>query len=62
MKRRFAEETILFLSVIKWVALASGSGALIGLVVAGFLQLLAWCTAIGQALPTRFYCFQWLFF
>lgn len=62
MKRRFAEETILFLSVIKWVALASGSGALIGLVVAGFLQLLAWCTAIGQSSPYTFLLLPVAFF
>ncbi|MBW6485797.1 MAG: chloride channel protein [Syntrophobacterales bacterium] len=54
MKKRIAEESILFISVIKWVVLATGVGALIGLVVTFFLKLLAWGTAAGQSHPYTF--------
>jgi len=42
MKRRFAEETILLISVIKWVFLASIIGAIVGLSSTLFLRLLNW--------------------
>jgi H+/Cl- antiporter ClcA len=54
MKKRLAEESILFISIIKWVVLATGVGALIGLVVTFFLKLLAWGTAAGQSHPYTF--------
>ncbi len=54
MQRRLAEETILFISVIKWVILATGVGALIGAVTTLFLKLLAWGTAAGQSHPYTF--------
>ncbi len=54
MKKRIAEESILFISVIKWVVLATGVGVLIGLVVTFFLKLLAWGTVVGQSQPYTF--------
>ncbi len=54
MQRRLAEETILFISVIKWVILATGVGTLIGAVTTFFLKLLAWGTLAGQSHPYTF--------
>lgn len=54
MRKRLAEESILFISVIKWVVLATGVGTLIGAVVTFFLKLLAWGTAVGQSRPHTF--------
>ena len=54
MKRHLAEETILFISVAKWVVLATGVGTLIGAVTAFFLRLLVWGTALGQKHPYTF--------
>jgi H+/Cl- antiporter ClcA len=54
MQRRLAEETILFISIMKWVVLATGVGAVIGVAVTGFLKLLAWGMAVGQSHPYTF--------
>ena len=54
MRRRLAEESILFISILKWVVLATGVGALIGVVVTCFLKLLAWGLAAGQSHPHAF--------
>ena len=54
MKRRVAEETILFISVFKWVVLATAVGSLIGAVTTLFLKLLVWGTAVGQQHPYTF--------
>ncbi len=54
MQKRLAEESILFISIIKWVALATAAGALIGCVATVFLKLLAWGTAAGKAHPYTF--------
>jgi len=48
MQKRLTEETILFISISKWVVLASAVGALIGAVTTIFLKLLSWGTAAGQ--------------
>jgi H+/Cl- antiporter ClcA len=42
MKRRLAEETVLFISIIKWVTLAAIIGILSGFSTTYFLKLLAW--------------------
>jgi H+/Cl- antiporter ClcA len=44
MRTRVAEETILFVSIIKWVVLATIVGGIVGLATSGFLALLAWST------------------
>ena len=49
MRNRLTEETILFISISKWVVLASTVGALIGAVTAIFLKLLLWGTTAGQS-------------
>ena len=54
MQRRLAEESILFISIIKWVVLATGLGALIGVVVTWFLKALAWGIAGAQNHPYAF--------
>ncbi len=44
MKRRLAEETVIFISVVKWVILAIIVGAIVGLSTTGFLMALSWGT------------------
>ncbi len=41
MRRRLAEETILFVSVLKWVALATLTGAIVGVFTSFFIHTLA---------------------
>jgi len=54
MPRRLTEETILFISIVKWVVLATGVGALIGVAVTYFLKLLTWSIAAGESHPYTF--------
>ena len=49
MRMRLAEETILFVSIVKWVLLASGVGVIVGASTAGFLEALAWATDLGHS-------------
>ncbi len=44
MKRRLAEETVIFISVLKWVILAAIVGAIVGLSTTAFLMALSWGT------------------
>jgi H+/Cl- antiporter ClcA len=44
LQSRFAEQTIIFFSIVKWVLLASVTGGLVGVASAGFLNLLHWGT------------------
>ncbi|MDD5356388.1 MAG: chloride channel protein, partial [Candidatus Omnitrophica bacterium] len=48
MKRRFAEETILLISIIKWVFLATIIGIVVGLSTTLFLKLLNWSRLFGS--------------
>jgi H+/Cl- antiporter ClcA len=48
------EETILFISIIKWVVLATVVGTLIGVAVTGFLKLLGWGIGVGERHPYTF--------
>jgi H+/Cl- antiporter ClcA len=48
MKKTIKESTVLFLSIIKWIFLATVAGAIVGGATALFLKLLAWATKIGQ--------------
>jgi len=48
MMKRLTESTVLFISIIKWVFLATIAGAIVGGATALFLELLAWATGIGQ--------------
>ncbi|MFN3533016.1 MAG: chloride channel protein [Candidatus Brocadia sp.] len=42
MKRKLAEETVIFISVLKWVILAAIVGAIVGLSTTVFLKALSW--------------------
>lgn len=48
MKRRIKEETVLFISVIKWLFLATVIGIIVGVSTALFLKILNWSTGIGD--------------
>ena len=52
--QRITEETALFFSVFKWVALATAVGLIVGLSTAVFLKLLQWTTALGVYHPYYF--------
>jgi len=45
--RRLKEETVLFISVVKWVFLAAITGIIVGLSTTVFLKLLVWSTKIS---------------
>lgn len=49
MRQKLAEESILFISIIKWVVLATAVGTIVGLATTGFLKLLAWTTSLSGA-------------
>ncbi|MDQ7772753.1 MAG: chloride channel protein [Elusimicrobiales bacterium] len=51
MKSRITESTLLFISVVKWVALASGAGAVVGAATAVFLKLLHAATGAAGGFP-----------
>lgn len=48
MKRRFAEESILLISVIKWVFLATVVGIIVGFSTTLFLKLLNWSSRLAD--------------
>ncbi len=54
MRRHFTEPTVLFLSIIKWVFLATIAGAIVGGATALFLKLLGWATDLGKESPYTF--------
>jgi H+/Cl- antiporter ClcA len=55
MKKTLTESTVLFLSIIKWVALATAVGAIVGGATALFLKLLGWATKISQDYSYSFF-------
>jgi H+/Cl- antiporter ClcA len=55
MRRTVTESTVLFLSIIKWVFLATIAGLIVGAAVAYFLKLLSWCTGVGAQFPHMFW-------
>lgn len=50
MRKRLTEPTVLFLSIVKWVVLATVAGAIVGSATAVFLKLLAWATDTSHQL------------
>jgi len=48
MKKLFAEETVLFISLIKWFFLAAIIGVMVGISTTIFLKSLEWGIGIGQ--------------
>ncbi len=51
MDRRLTESTVLFLSIVKWVFLATVGGAVVGAATAVFLRLLGAATAWDRSIP-----------
>lgn len=52
MKRKLREETVIFISVFKWVALASITGAIVGVSTTVFVKSLNWGASLNL---TRYY-------
>ena len=55
MRKTFTESTVLFLSIIKWVFLATIAGGIVGGAVSFFLKLLNWGTDVGLQIPGYFW-------
>ena len=55
MRRRLTEPTVLFLSIIKWVFLATVAGVMVGGATALFLKLLSWATGLSHQSPHSFW-------
>lgn len=55
MKKRLAEETIIFISVLKWVVLAAIVGAIVGLSTTAFLKALSWGTEFSGRYSQYFF-------
>jgi H+/Cl- antiporter ClcA len=55
LRKQLTESTVLFISIIKWVFLATIAGAIVGGATALFLKILAWATGIGQQFPHTFW-------
>lgn len=49
MQKAFAEETVLFVSIIKWAVLSALTGIVVGLSCTLFLEILGWSTAWSQS-------------
>lgn len=54
MRTRFTESTILFISIIKWIVLATIAGVVVGLATTLFLKALGWATGLNSQLPFLF--------
>jgi len=54
MKKHFIEESILFISILKWVVIATGIGIMVGLSTTLFLKLLDWSLAWSTHYPYYF--------
>jgi len=55
MRKSVTESTILFISIIKWVVLASVAGAIVGGAVSLFLKILNWSSAFTAQYPSFFW-------
>lgn len=54
MRRKVLEQSILFISVIKWIFLASCTGVLVGIATAVFLKLLGGSISLTAGIPYYF--------
>lgn len=54
MKKRIAEQTVLFISVLKWFLLATAIGVIVGFAATVFLKLLNWSIALSWRFPYSF--------
>ncbi len=55
MRKSVTESTVLFISVIKWVFLATIAGLIVGGAVSLFLKLLTWSTGLSSQVPQFFW-------
>lgn len=55
MRKRIKEQSVLFYSAFKWIALAAATGIIVGYSVAFFLKTLEWSIVKAAALPHYFY-------
>lgn len=55
MRKQLAESTVLFISIIKWVFLATIAGAIVGGATGIFLKILGWATDLGRQSPNTFW-------
>ena len=62
MKRRIAEETVLFISILKWFILATLIGVIVGFATMIFLKLLSWSLAFSGKFPYYFLLLPLAFF
>ena len=49
MRRRIAEQTVIFISVVKWIALATIVGSIVGVSTTFFIKLLNWSIEYASA-------------
>jgi len=54
MRKKIAEETTIFLSVVKWFFISTFTGAIVGAFTTLFLKLLQWSTATVTQMPYYF--------
>jgi H+/Cl- antiporter ClcA len=54
MKQEFAEESVIFAGIIKWLVLSTLTGALVGLASAFFLKILNWSIQLSNGHPYYF--------
>lgn len=62
MKEKIIEESVLFVSIMKWVFLATFAGLIVGLATTGFLRLLEWLTEVSNHQPYYFLLLPVAFF
>jgi H+/Cl- antiporter ClcA len=55
MRNRIVEESILFISVLKWIVLSSGIGLIVGITTAFFLKILKASIALATPYPDYFW-------
>ena len=54
MRKRITESSILFISIVKWIVLATIAGVVVGLATTLFLKALGWATGLNGQLPYLF--------
>jgi H+/Cl- antiporter ClcA len=62
MRRRIAEETVLFISILKWFILATLIGVIVGSATTVFLKLLNWGVVYAKQFPYYFLLLPLAFF
>lgn len=55
MQKRLTESTVLFISIIKWVVLATIAGAVVGIATTFFLKLLTLATDLSHQWSYRYW-------